>query len=126
MSNLTLATEPTHENLTAMRHPSGRRKLAPNTYSHRHDSGVHLITYYRTIIAEIGEDYVIIANGGYGTVTTNTRLNKILRANRIPYRVHRKNYTVMVSNNVTSTPLYAPPTYGVRFDMIEGEWVLSA
>ena len=74
-----------------------------------HD-GVSRVYLHDNKIAEIGEDYVTIFDGGYQSSTTKSRLNAILQANAINGEcVYQRNFKWFVHKfigQIGTSPVY--------------------
>jgi hypothetical protein len=101
MSNLTLPTM----SLTALDRLMGKRTgmtLAYATTAVRTWEGI-AIEHHGNRIALIRPDYIYVSNAGYGSSTTRTRLNRILRDNDIPYGVTQKDFAQYLVDDATRT-----------------------
>ncbi len=62
-----------------------------------HHEGVAIVRLHGNLIAEVGEGFIRLFDGGYQSTTTKSRLNAILEANGLPNeRVFQKNFTWFV------------------------------
>jgi hypothetical protein len=67
-------------------------------------SGVSVVRLHGNKIAEVGDDYMTIFDGGYQSVTTKSRLNALINefCNAFTDGVFQKNYQWFITdNNVT-------------------------
>ena len=81
-----------------------------NTEVHTDSDGVSFVYLHGNKIAEIGEDYVTIFDGGYQSSTTKSRLNAILQANAINGEcVYQRNFKWFVHKfigQIGTSPVY--------------------
>ena len=81
-----------------------------NTEVQTDSDGVSFVYLHGNKIAEIGEDYVTIFDGGYQSSTTKSRLNAILQANAINGEcVYQRNFKWFVHKfigQIGTSPVY--------------------
>lgn len=81
-----------------------------NTEVHTDSDGVSFVYLHGNKIAEIGEDYVTIFDGGHQSSTTKSRLNAILQANAINGEcVYQRNFKWFVHKfigQIGTSPVY--------------------
>ena len=81
-----------------------------NTEVHTDSDGASFVYLHGNKIAEIGEDYVTIFDGGYQSSTTKSRLNAILQANAINGEcVYQRNFKWFVHKfigQIGTSPVY--------------------
>ena len=75
-------------------------------------NGVSYVYLYGNKIAEVGNSFIRLFDGGYQTHTTKSRINAILSEHGLPgERVFAKNYTwfvnLMTSGGLTSVPFFS-------------------
>ena len=80
------------------------------TEVHTDSDGASFVYLHGNKIAEIGEDYVTIFDGGYQSSTTKSRLNAILQANAINGEcVYQRNFKWFVHKfigQIGTSPVY--------------------
>ncbi len=82
-------------------------KLA-NTVVQTDDNGVARVFLHGNQIAEIGEGFIQMWDGGWQSVTTKSRLNAILAENGLPgERVFQKDFEWFVNMNGTTIPFFS-------------------
>ena len=87
----------------------GRDWSKDNTSVHWNaEEGVALVRLYGNKIAEIGEGFIRLFDGGYQSNTTKSRLNAILEANGLPgERVFAKNFDWYVGQAGGPIPFFS-------------------
>lgn len=87
----------------------GRDWSKANTSVHfNSEEGVAIVRLHGNKIAEIGEGFITLFDGGWQTTTTKSRLNAILDANGIPgERVFAKNFDWFVSQAGGAIPFFS-------------------
>ena len=72
-------------------------------------SGVSSVYLHDNLIAEVGENFIQLFDGGWQSATTKSRLNAILAENGLPgERVFQKNYAWFVRlNDGTTIPFFS-------------------
>lgn len=63
------------------------------------EDGVSVVRLHGNKIAEVGDTWLKLYDGGYRSNTTKSRLNAILSAHGNGERVYQKNYTWFISLN---------------------------
>ena len=72
------------------------------------EEGVAIVRLHGNKIAEIGEGFITLFDGGWQTTTTKSRLNAILDANGLPgERVFQKAYQWFVSQEGGAVPFFS-------------------
>ena len=87
----------------------GRDWQKANTSVHfNSDEGVAVVRLHGNKIAEIGEGFITLFDGGWQSVTTKSRLNAILDANGCPgERVFAKQFEWFVSQAGGAIPFFS-------------------
>jgi hypothetical protein len=79
-----------------------------NTTVQTDDNGVARVFLHGNQIAEIGEGFIQLWDGGWQTNTTKSRLNAILAENGLPGEsVFQKNFEWFVNMNGTTIPFFS-------------------
>ena len=78
-----------------------------NTSVHCHE-GVSVVRLHGNKIAEVGEDFITLFDGGWQTTTTKSRLNAILSENGLPgERVFAKAFDWFVQQEGGPVPFFS-------------------
>ena len=87
---------------------SGNTKVI-NFYNDAKEYVVTSVFLHDNLIAEVGDNYIQLFDGGYQTATTKSRLNAILAENGLPgERVFQKDYVWNVRlTDGTSIPFFS-------------------
>ena len=87
----------------------GRDWQSGNTSVHFNDEeGVAIVRLHGNKIAEIGEGFITLFDGGWQTVTTKSRLNAILSENGLPgERVFAKAFDWFVQQEGGPVPFFS-------------------
>jgi hypothetical protein len=80
--------------------------LANTTVTHNDD--VAEVRLHGNLIAEIGDDFITLYDGGWRTVTTKSRISAILKEHGSDDGIYQKNYEWFLYNHKTqkSEPFY--------------------
>jgi hypothetical protein len=81
----------------------------------------YVITHHSSFIAFIGPWNVEVSNAGWGSSTTRTRLNMILRDNNIPASVKQRDFVQVLVFAGKSYPNFR----WAEFRMVAGVWTLN-
>ena len=83
---------------------SGTDFSQANTSVHHHD-GVAVVRLYGSKIAEVGDDFITLFDGGYRTTTTKSRLNALMNEFCSPGEgVFQKAYQWFLTANGATIP----------------------
>jgi hypothetical protein len=102
------------------------RELAYSTYVKSPVVGNFVITHHDNVIAEISDWEVYLTNAGWGSSTTRTRLNQILRDNDIPFYVAQRNYSqVLFQRGEDGDTVITDEFRSASFRMNAGVWEVT-
>jgi hypothetical protein len=101
------------------------RELAFATWVSEND-GAYLISHHNSIIAQVEDWRVLVANCGYDSSTTRDRINTVLRDNNIPFYVAQKGGNqVLFRVEGNEHTVVTDEFESAEFNMVAGVWEVT-
>jgi hypothetical protein len=101
------------------------RQLAYATWVSEND-GAFLLSHHNSVIAQIEDWRVMVANCGYTSSTTRARINQVLRDNDIPFYVAQRNYSqILFQRGKDGDTVITDNFRSAEFTMIAGVWEVT-